>query len=208
MTALSAALVIGSLAVAWARQVPFLTSGDLQRIGRAALEAAVDAAIDVGGLGDAVEDLEGRVALGLQRAGFPEASVQVVRRNDFDPMAAFFVELVSGEVTARVSVEGLTDPLLAIRLGVHRPIAREPADPLEAHGRTSVLEACVARGYYHAAQGAPDLFARLENRTADPYHFGLETFLPGEAPLTLDHQHFRTGTFGLSPEDKRRYGLG
>jgi hypothetical protein len=207
VAALSASLVMASLAVAYLRQGPRLTSGDLQRIARQALHGSVEAAIQLGGLGDAVEDVELRIELGLERAGFEVEAVEVVRRNDFDPLAAFFFDVEAGGLAARVSVEGVTDPLLAMRLGESRLIQREPADPYETHGNDEVLNECLARGYYHWRLGAPDVFARMENRTGDPYHYGLETFLGGDASLTLDHQYLMTGVEGLSEEDSRRYGL-
>src|SRR3990172_261023 len=64
---------------------------------------------------------------------------------------------------------GMPDPLTAIRTGERHPIRLDPQMDT-AHGGEEVLSRCLAGSLVHARAEAPDLFARMENRTSGDGH--------------------------------------
>ncbi len=65
---------------------------------------------------------------------------------------------------------------------------------------------CLTNHYFHLAEDAPDFFARLENKTGDEYHYGVETFIVAGGRLAVDHL-LLSGS-GLMDESHRlTYGL-
>ncbi len=184
-----------------------LTSAEVLAATRAAVRDVVDAAIARGGLPDAEAALSDAVSTRLARMGFGGVSVHLARSNDLNPWGAFSFLVDASGVEAWFDVEGTRDPLLAIRLGLDVAIRADPFPPYSSHREPGVLAACLEHRYYHAAPDGPDLFARLENRTGDPYHFGFEAFLAEGDRLAVDHTFLETGRWGLTPEQRARYGL-
>ena len=183
-----------------------LTSAELSAATRLAVDRAVDAAIATGGLGDAEAFVRSEITANLQLLGFRDLAVHLRRPNDLNPWAAFYFHVEVGQLSVRFDIEGVRDPLLAIRLGIEAQILADPNHPYTTHGDPGVFAACLAHGYYHFAPEGPDFFARLENRTRDPYHFGLETFLSDGGRVAVDHVFLDTGTWGLDGDHRVRYG--
>ena len=184
-----------------------LTSAEVLAATRRSVDQAVDAAIRSGGLLDAESYVARAIAEDIRRQGFSPVDVVVRRPNDLNPWAAFHFLVDVRAFAVRFDIEGTRDPLLALRLGQDVTIRADPLHPYASHGDPNVLTVCLAHRYYHAASDAPDLFARLENRTRDPYHFGFETFLTDGDRLAVDHAFLETGTWGLDDEHRARYGL-
>ena len=205
--AISLAVLTAALALTYARREKLLTSAELRKAAWRSLSSLVELAVREGGLTHPERMLEEEIGRNLAKLGYGGQVVEVRRYNDFEPLAAFLFEVEAEGVVATVSVEGQIDPLLAIRLGINRTILSEPNTPYEFHGEEGVLSSCLANHYYHYAVDAPDFFARLENRTSDPYHYGFESFLLIEGQLVLDHKYLESGEKSLSLEDRERYGL-
>ncbi len=167
----------------------------------------MDAAIEKGGLDHAEIFVARAIASNLHRQGFGALDVSLIRPNDLNPLAAFYFVVNASGLAVRFDLEGTRDPLLAIRLGLHYVIRADPFHPYVSHREPAILEACLHRHSYHLAPEGPDFFARLENRTRDPYHFGFETFLMYGAQLAVDHTFLETGAWGLDDVQRARYGL-
>ena len=200
-------LVVGLALVRAYLQAPKrLTSAEVLAATRITVRRAVDVAIRLRGLDDAPSFVRMGIAEELHRQGFRGADVALVRPNDLNPFAAFyFVVNVSG-LAVRFDLEGTRDPLLAIRLGLDYAIRPDPFHPYTSHGQPAIWAACLARHAYHFAPEGPDLFARLENRTRDPFHFGFETFVTDGARFAVDHTFLETGAWGLDADQAARYG--
>lgn len=184
-----------------------LTSQDVLGATRSAVLDAVDTAVRLGGLEDAEAWLRDAIVTQLERDGFAISSARIRRLNDLDPWRSFHFYVNASGVTVRFDIEGTPDPLLAIRTGVRVPIRPDPLHPYVRHREPGVLRACLEHQYYHASPDAPDLFARLENRTADSYHAGFEALLTDGSRLAVDHTYLETGVWELSPSQAARYGL-
>ena len=200
-------LVVGGLARAVVQAPRPLTSAEVLAATRRAVDAAVDASIERGGVPYAESFVAAKIEDELRRQGFGGADVGIRRPSDLDPLAVFYFLVDVRNESVRFELEGTRDPLLAIRLGLDVRIRADPFTPLEVHREPGVLAACVSEHRYHAAPDAPDFFARLENRTSDPYHFGFESFLTDGSRLAVDHVLLETGAWGLDEEHRQRYGL-
>ena len=184
-----------------------LTSAEVLAAARTAVREAVDAAIARGGLPNGEAFVASAIAADLHRQGFGGVVVHLTRPDDLNALAGFYFLVNAGGVTARFDLEGTRDPLLAIRLGLDVAIRADPYHPYTSHREPGILAACLEQHYYHAAADGPDLFARLENRTRDPYHFGFETLLTDGTHLAVDYTFLETGAWGLTAEQHARYGL-
>ena len=200
-------LVAAGLVRAYIAAPRSLTSAEVLAATRVAVREAVDAAVARRGLSDAEAFVASAIADDLRRQGFGGALVHLVRPNDLNPWAAFYFVVNASGLAVRFDLEGTRDPLLAIPLGRDVPIRQDPDHPYTTHAKPGVLAACLAYRYYHVAPEGPDFFARLENRTRDPYHFGFETFVRDGSRLAVDHTFLETGTWGLNDEERARYGL-
>jgi hypothetical protein len=154
-----------------------LTSAEIQLATRRGVDLAVDSAISRGGLDDAEAFVKRAIANDLHRQGYGGVDVRLRRPNDLNPFAALHFFVVVGNLSVRFDLEGTRDPLAAIRQETIALIRVDPNHPYESHRDPRVLDKCVASRYYHFASEGPDFFARLENRTRDPYHFGFEALL-------------------------------
>jgi len=193
-------------AAAYAKRRPELTSAGILAATRLAVDDAVEEAVLKGGLADSESYLTQRIAERLNSAGFPDKDVKIVRTNDFDPLAGFHFDVVVGGVSARFRLDGVRDPLLAIRLGLEWTWQEDPHHPYETHARSSVMSDCLTNHYFHLAADGPDFFARLENKTEDRYHFGVETFLVVGGVVAVDHL-FLGGAGPIDADHKLVYGL-
>ena len=207
LTAVCALVLMGGLIRATLQAPRPLTSAEILAATRTAVDRAIAAAIAGGGLADADAFVSAAIRGELRRQGFGGVDVALRRPNDLNPLAALYFFIEVGEVAARFEVEGVRDPLLAIRLGLDVRIRADPFHPYTSHREPGVLAACLAHRYYHIAPEGPDLFARLENRTRDPYHFGFETFLSDRDDLAVDHSFLEGGWWGLDDAHRARYGL-
>lgn len=193
-------------AAAYAKRRPELTSAGILAATRLAVDDAVEEAVLKGGLEDSESYLRQRIAERLNSAGFPDKDVKIVRTNDFDPLAGFHFDVVAGGVSARFRLDGVRDPLLAIRLGLDWEWREEPHHPYEMHGSSSVMSDCLTNHYFHLAADGPDFFARLENKTEDKYHYGVETFLVVGGVVAVDHL-FLGGAGPIDGDHRLTYGL-
>ena len=184
-----------------------LTSAEVLAATRRAVDQAVNAAIAQGGLSDAESFVVSGIASDLRRQGFLVDDVRLWRPNDLNPWAAFHFVVEAGKVAVRFELEGTRDPLLAIRLGLEVGIRPDPFHPYISHREPGILAVCTTHRFYHIAPEGPDFFARLENRTSDPYHFGFETFLTRGDRIAVDHAYLETGMWGLDASHRVRYGL-
>lgn len=183
-----------------------LTSAEILTATRRAVDLATDAAIREGGLKDAQGFVRYAIDLELWHQGFDVPEVRLRRPNDLNPFASFYFFVEAEDISVRFDLEGTRDPLHAIRLGVLTTIRQDPNHPYEGHRDARVLSTCVAHPYYHHAPEGPDFFARLENRTRDPYHFGFEALLTEGRVLAADYAFFETGNWGLDETHRERYG--
>jgi len=183
----SCVAIAGILTAALTRERPRLMSAELMAATRVAVRESVVAAVKAGGLPDSESFVAERIATELSSMGFTGIHVQIVRSNDFDELAAFNFDVVAGGLSVRFTLEGVRDPLLSIRLGLDYRWREDPNHPYGAHGGSTVLSECLTNHYFHFAADAPDFFARLENKTEDPYHHGVETFLVVRGELAVDH---------------------
>ena len=184
-----------------------LTSAEVLAAARTAVREAVDAAIARGGLPNGEAFVASAIAADLHRQGFGGVVVHLIRPNDLNALAAFYFVVNARGLAVRFDLEGTRDPLLSIRLGLDVVIRADPFHPYTSHREPAVLAACSEQHYHHAAPDGPDFFARLENRTRDPYHFGFETLLTDGTHLAVDHTFLETGAWGLTAEQHARYGL-
>lgn len=207
LTAACVLVLLAALVRAYVAAPEPLTTAEVLAATRRAVDSVVDAAIRGGGLDDAEGFVRGRIAEELRRQGFGGVEVALRRPNDLNPLAAFFFYVEAGGLSARFEVEGTRDPLLAIRLHEDVRIRADANHPYERHGEPGVLAACLAHRSYHVAADGPDLFARLENRTRGPYHFGFETFVTNGAAVAVDHAFLETGAWGLDDAHREMYGL-
>ncbi len=197
----------GGLLRAYVQAPRDLTSAEVLGAVRRAVDLAVDEAIERGGLDDAEGFVRAAIAVEIHRQGFGGVEVHLRRPNDLNPFAAFYFFVEVGDLTVRFDIEGTRDPLLATRLGQVSVIRADPNHPYEGHRERAVLESCLVRRYYHLAPEGPDLFARLENRTGDPYHFGFESLLTDGRALAADYAFLETGTWGIDDVHRVRYGI-
>ena len=200
-------VLAGGLLRAYVQAPIPLTSSEILSATRGALDLAVDAAIEHGGLEDGEGFVRSAIADDLHRQGFGGVDVRMRRPNDLNPFAPFFFWVEVGDRSFRFDLEGTRDPLAAIRLGHVAVIRADPNHPYEGHREPGVLASCLARRYYHVAAEGPDFFARLENRTGDPYHYGFEALLTNGRDLAADYAFFESGTWGLDDTHRQRYGL-
>ncbi|HEV8594675.1 MAG TPA: hypothetical protein VGR51_04010 [Thermoplasmata archaeon] len=207
ITATCATIVLAGLVRAYVQAPKPLTTAEILAATRDAVDRAVDAAITSGGVSDSQSVVEAGITASLRRQGFGGLDAHLRRPNDLDPWAAFYFYVDVGTLRVRFDLEGTRDPLLAIRLGLDVRIHEDPYHPYGGHGDPGVLSVCLAHRYYHLAPEAPDFFARLENRTRDPYHFGLETLLSNGRELAADHSLLESGAWGLDDAHRARYGL-
>ena len=113
-----------------------LTSAELSAATRLAVDRAVDAAIATGGLGDAEAFVRSEITANLQLLGFRDLAVHLRRPNDLNPWAAFYFHVEVGQLSVRFDIEGVRDPLLAIRLGIEAQILARAAVGLDAGARS------------------------------------------------------------------------
>lgn len=201
----SAVLAVGLLRAYLVAPAP-LTSAEILLATRRAVDEAVETAIERGGLRDAEAFVTRFISVQLERMGFGGVEVRLRRPNDLNPWAPFHFFVEIGDLSVRFDIDGTRDPLLAIRLGLDVRIRADPNHPYASHSEPGILAVCLAHRYYHAAPDGPDLFARLENKTRDPYHFGFETFVTDGDRLAVDHIYLETGAWGLTVEQAVRYG--
>lgn len=194
-------------AVAYAKRRPMLTSAEILEVTRLAVNDVVDEAIFKGGLEDSESHLSNLIALRMRSEGFTGVDVRVVRTNDFDSLAGFHFDVVAGEISVRFRLDGIRDPLLAIRLGLDWKWREDPHHPYEMHASSSVMSDCLTNHYFHLAADGPDFFARLENKTEDRYHYGVETFLVVGGAVAVDHI-FLAGAGLIDEAHRLAYGLG
>ena len=202
-----ASVVVAGLVRAYIVAPKPLTSAEVLAATRSAVREAVDTAIAPGGLENADAFAANAIAANLHRQGFRGVDVTLIRSNDLNPLAAFYFVVNASGLAVRFDLEGTRDPLLAIRLGLDYVIRADPFHPYVSHREPAILTACLHRHSYHLAPDGPDFFARLENRTRDPYHFGFETFLMDGARLAVDHTFLDTGAWALDDLQRARYGL-
>ncbi len=207
LTIACAAILAAGLARAYFAAPGPLTSAEVLAATRRAVDDAVDASIRDGGLLDAPRFVESRIAAHLAGMGFRGASIDLVRPNDLNPYAAFYFLVNASGLVVRFDIEGTRDPLLAIRLGLDVRVRADPFHPYTSHREPGVLAACLRERYYHVAPEGPDLFARLENRTRDPYHSGFEALLTDGSRVAADPAFLETGQWGLDALHRARYGL-
>ncbi len=191
---------------AYCKHKPALTTSEVLAATRLAVNEAVAQAVAKGGLHDSESILKQLIVRQLGSAGFPAIDISIVRENDFNPRAAFHFDIVAGRVHARFRLDGVRDPLLAIRLGLDWAWREDPHHPYEIHGGSSVMSDCLTNHYFHLAGDAPDFFARLENRTEDRYHYGVETFVVVNGQLAVDHL-FLDGSGLMDDTHRLTYGL-
>ena len=202
----SCVAIAGILAAAAIRERARFTSAELMTATRAAVRESIAAAIEAGGLYDSESFVEERISEELTLLGFPRIRAEILRSNDFDELAAFNFDVVAGGLSVRFNLQGVRDPLLSIRLGLDYRWWEDPNHPYGAHGGSAVLSECLTNHYFHFAADAPDFFARLENRTEDPYHFGVETFLVMGRQLAVDHL-LLGGNVTMDEGHRKLYGL-
>jgi len=171
-----------------------------------AVDDAVSTAIESGGLVDAERYLANKISYVLLSKFQTNYDVKILRMNDFDPYAVFYFDVLSGDMQVRFSLEGVKDPLLAMRLGLNWVWREDPNHPYTLHGNSTVMSRCLTNHYFHIAEDGPDFFARLENKTSDPYHFGVETFILHEGKLAVDHLLLSGGEI-LDDKHRELYGL-
>ena len=184
-----------------------LTSAEVLAATRRSVDLAVDTAVARGGLENAERFVAAAVASDLYRQGFGGVNVRLVRPNDANRWAAFYFSVNASGLIVRFDLDGTRDPLFAIRLGLDVRIRPDPFHPYRSHDEPGILAACLEGHYYHFAPEGPDLFARLENRTRDPYHFGFESLLSDESRLAADYGFLETGKWGLDEVHRARYGV-
>jgi len=197
----------GIFVAAFLKQKPKMTSAELLEATRMAVRDAVDTAVMAGGLNDSETFMRERISWRLASMGFEELGVKIVRRNDFDVLAAFDFDVVAADVSIRLNLAGVRDPLLAIRLGLDWVWREDPNHPYEIHGGSGVMSDCLTNHYFHLAADGPDFFARLENKTEDAYHHGVETFLVVDGQLAVDHL-LLGGHQPMDDAHRIMYGLG
>lgn len=200
-------IVAGGLLRAYLVARSPITSAEVLAATRRAVDEAVEAAIRGGGLKDGEEFVRSSIDAYLRHSAFEIPAVRLRRPNDLNPYAAFYFLVEIPGLTVRFALEGTREPLYAIRTGGVSMIRQDPSGPYESHRDIHVMEACVAQRYYHHAPEAPDFFARLENRTSDPYHFGFEAILTNGRALAADYVLFETGRWGLEDLHRQRYGI-
>jgi hypothetical protein len=191
---------------AYAKRRPRLTSADILTATRLAVDEAVEEAVLKGGLNDSESHLSRLITARLNTAGFIGDEVRIIRTNDFDPLAGFHFEVLAGDISVRFRLDGVRDPLLAIRLGLNWEWREDPHHPYEMHARSSVMSDCLTNHYFHLAADAPDFFARLENKTEDRYHSGVETFLVVGGVVAVDHL-ILGGAEPMDADHRLTYGL-
>lgn len=200
-------VLAGGLLRAYVEAPKALTSAEILSATRTAVDLAVDGAIERGGLVDAEGFVRSAIVGDLHRQGFGGVDVRLRRQNDLNPFAAFYFIVDVNDLSVRFDLEGTRDPLAAIRLGLVVVIRADPNHPYGGHRERAVLESCLAHHYHHLASEGPDFFARLENRTRDPYHFGFESLLTDGRGLAADYAFLETGMWGLDDAHRQRYGL-
>ncbi len=183
-----------------------LTSQEILRAVRIAVNSAVDESVRLGGLDDGESYVRNAIETVVFSQHYIETQARILRYNDFDPYAVFFFDVNMDNVSARFHLEGVKDPLLAIRLGLDWTWREDPYRPYKLHRSSTVMSDCLTNHYFHMADDGPDFFARLENRTEDAYHYGVETFIVINGKLAIDHLLLS----GKAPMDEmraERYGL-
>ena len=199
--ALGAVLVAASL-----RQKPRLTSQELLGATRLAVDDAIAEATSVGGLDDAEGHVERGISSILLSRYRIDANAQIIRFNDFDELAAFHFDVMAGGLTVRFRLEGVRDPLLAIRVGLDWRWREDPHHPYVIHRESAVMADCLGNHFFHMASDGPDFFARLENKTTDPHHYGVESFLLIHGEIAIDHLYLGGGE-ALDSAHRIAFGL-
>lgn len=183
-----------------------LTDGDVWQATRDAMNSAVNESIEKNGLSDSQDWLEQKILLNLQE-DFEAEEVKIIRYNAFKPYTAYFFDVKVDDLKTRFYINGIKDPLMAIRLGLDYEIRMCPHKPYLMHGNPDVLSDCLENHYYHFSREGGDIFARLENRSGDPYYAGLEVFVEYEGNVTLDWEVLGEGEEDLEKHLKRKYGI-
>ena len=199
VTTVGATAILAILAYATlSARIP-LSANELSRISYGTLEDLVEEAIAVGGLENASALFEERLE---SRLGSP---VEVIRPPRPASSPPFGFRVTADGITTWVSPEGLTDPLAAIRRGERRLVRADTVTILPGHSDHEALARCVDAQEYHASLTAPDLFARLENRTVSDGHGGFEALVIHAGEIALDR--FVLAGLPTPPEALRPYGL-
>jgi hypothetical protein len=198
VTAVAVAVILALLIRAYLVAKPPFTENDLRVLAYREVLGLVEEAIAHGGLPDAERRAEERISLGVGTL------VDIWRpyRPRLDPPLGFLVR--GGGLEVWVSPEGMPDPLIAMRTGERHPIDLDPGIEA-AHGVHEILSRCLSDHLVHARVGAPDLFARIENRTTGDGHGGFEAFVATDGGLALDR--FALAGIPTPPEALRRYRL-
>ena len=200
-------LALGGILVAAAlKQRPRLTSQELLGATRVAVDDAVALAVKEGGLQNAEDHVERGISTALSSVYGIETDARIARLNDFEEMAAFYFDVVAGELSVRFRLDGVRDPLLAMRLNLDWRWREDPNHPYEVHGDSAMMSECLNNHYFHQAADAPDFFARLENKTEDPYHSGVEMFLVIDGRIVIDHL-WLGGRGTIDSSHRKYYGL-
>ncbi len=192
--------------MAYVTEKPKLTSQEILAAVRIAVNSVVDDSVRLGGLNDGEGYVGNAIKTVVSAHHHIDTQVRILRYNDFDRYAVFFFDVEVDDVSARFYLEGVKDPLLAIRLGLDWKWREDPIHIYKMHRLSTVMSECLTNHYFHMADDGPDFFARLENKTEDPYHYGVETFIVHDGILAIDHLLLS----GESPMDEihaERYGL-
>ena len=179
VTAVAVAAILAVLLHAYLAAKPPFTENELRGIAYREVSVLVEEAIAHGGLSEAERRAEQRIA----RVVGMEVDIWRPPRARLDPPLGFLVRAAGMEVW--VSPVGLVEPLAAMRWGERRPIEMD-SEMEEAHGQEEVLSRCLSGHLVHARTEAPDLFARMENRTAGDGHGGFESLLLTPDGVALD----------------------
>ena len=198
VTAVAVAVILALLIRAYLVAKPPFTENELRILAYREVSGLVEEAIEQGGLPDAERRAEERISLAVGMA------VDVWRpyRPRLDPPLGFLVR--AGVMEAWVSPEGMPDPLTAMRTGERHPINLD-REIEAAHGVHEILSRCLSDHLVHARVGAPDLFARIENRTTGDGHGGFESFVATAGGFALDR--FAFAGIPTPPETLRPYRL-
>jgi len=199
VTAVGATAILATLVYAVVSARHPLTSNALERITTEVLQEMVEEAIESGGVEHAETLLEERLA---SRLSVP-VEVSRLARPLLSPPFGFRV--TAGEASAWVSPEGLIDPLAAMRSGERHRIHMDSVTIGPGHSNAEALARCLTARWFHAALAAPDLFARLENRTVSDGHGGFEALVVRDGGIALDR--FALGGLDTPPEALLPYGL-
>lgn len=198
VTAVAVAVILALLLHAQLASRPPFTENELRVLTYREVSGLVEDAIAHGGLENAERRAEDRISSVVGMA----VDIWRPSRPRQDPPLGFLVR--AGGMEAWVSPEGMPDPLTAIRTGERHPIRLDPQMDT-AHGGEEVLSRCLAGSLVHARAEAPDLFARMENRTSGDGHGGFESLLLTPDGVALDR--FALAGIPTPPDALRPYRL-